>query len=202
MAIGTSLRTASAISASLANTPVYRARRCIANYNPATILNFTVSGSTFASFSASTAIGGAGPADVQVDGGGNLWVANVDPNETATGSNVVKMSTSGTVIKNIASNRNTGVGPIYVLSIAIEPGASGNVWMANGGNNGVLLYNNAGTLVTSSTAGAIGQPWGAVIDSSAMRGSPAPSTMSSASSRQPALLHPASPFPRVLANTT
>ena len=99
MAIGTSLRTASAISASLANTPVYRARRCIANYNPATILNFTVSGSTFASFSASTAIGGAGPADVQVDGGGNLWVANVDPNETATGSNVVKMSTSGTVIK-------------------------------------------------------------------------------------------------------
>ena len=125
----------------------------IANFNTATILNFNVSSTSFSSFGSQPAVAGAGPLDVQVDGGGNLWVPNLDPNESNTGSNVVKMSTSGTNIKTIGSNISSArSAPSGVDSLAME---CSDLQATRGWpiprNNGVLLYNNAGTLVTSST---------------------------------------------------
>jgi streptogramin lyase len=98
----------------------------VANSAGTSVTNFIVSSSTTSNIYNPTNSGISKPTDVAVDGSGNIWVAN--NNNGAI--NLLKL-TAGTGAVLATATGNGLSGP---LAIAVEPGASGNVWVVGSGS--------------------------------------------------------------------
>jgi DNA-binding beta-propeller fold protein YncE len=129
----------------------------VANSMGTTVTDFNVSSSTTSPIYTS---GISKPVDVAVDGSGYIWVAN-----TNNGANNVLKLTAGTgaVLATV-----TGNGLSSPIAMAIEPGASGNVWVANSGASNASVFTNAGAAYAEPTVSGVsgslaidssGSPW-------------------------------------------
>ncbi|MES2391954.1 MAG: hypothetical protein V4555_09955, partial [Acidobacteriota bacterium] len=123
----------------------------VSNTNDGNAVAFTIAGGTTQTYSLGS---NALPMGMAIDGSGNIWFGDDGS------AHVVKLSSAGTILA-------TG-GYVYIpLSLAVEPGATGNVWEADGHifanllSNSVTVLTPAGTPVfTSSVAiDANGNAW-------------------------------------------
>jgi len=97
------------------------------------------------------------PTSIAVDGAGQVWVGNSNNN-----SLVALNASTGAV-----NTTTTGNGVSEPYSIAIEPGATGNVWVGNNFVNDFSVFTHAGaTYATSTTYGSLGYSTGNAIDAS------------------------------------
>jgi hypothetical protein len=115
------------------------------------------------STSTGTAYGSGGNANtgvfgISLDGSGNVWVSNYDSNSVT--SNVVKMTTGGTVSKTITNSKMESP-----TIIAFEPGAIGNTWVADEDSTGAVLISNAGSYLSSDTQGSQNDAQDVAVDS-------------------------------------
>jgi len=129
----------------------------IADHDSGTVINFSVSGGGFAYNPSSTP---SGPADVAIDGSGNLYVADVD------NSRLIELTSGGSPVGSPA----TGNGLQYPVSVAIQPGSAGNIWVANNQASDASIFTNNGgsapTPLSTDTSGSLDHPLGSAIDSS------------------------------------
>ena len=119
-----------------------------------TVSRFTVATTASTSFPA-----GTGPFDVAIDGTGNIWIVN------SGGTNITKLSSTGSTLATTTATNLDGP-----TSLAIEPGLTGVVWVANGftsgaGNN-VGYIPNTGATGYSDTLGSTYYAYGNAIDAS------------------------------------
>jgi hypothetical protein len=124
----------------------------IANVANSSVVEFTISGATSATYTPS---GIYEPLDVELDGSGNAWVSDSSSN------GVLKLNSSG-VLQGSAIQGN---GLLEPVSIAIEPGAAGNVWLSNLHASDVSVFTNSGTALYDDTNGGVADAAGSAIDS-------------------------------------
>ena len=125
----------------------------IADVANSSVIEFTISGATSATYTPS---GIYEPLDVELDGSGNAWVSD------SSGNGVLKLNSSGV----LQGSAITGNGLDEAVSIAIEPGAAGNVWVSNLHASDVSAFTNAGTALYNDTNGGVAGAAGSAIDSS------------------------------------
>jgi sugar lactone lactonase YvrE len=134
----------------------------IADEGNGRVLKETLSGSAYTQ---SVVAGGLlGPRAVAVDAGANVYIADVNP--TSTSSQVLKESLeSGSYTQSVLANRiNNGL--IAPIGVAID--ASGNVYIADSGNDDVLIETpNGGAyaqIVLASAANGLATPVSLAVD--------------------------------------
>ena len=124
----------------------------ISNFSGDNVVNFTISGGAHVAY---TTVSGSGPATAQIDGSGNVWIANIST------SKLLKMNPSTGAFSPFTGN---GLG--FPGSLAIEPGAAGNIWVGDGtgGDNASLFSNSGGAVNAFTNTGGINQPFDVAID--------------------------------------
>jgi streptogramin lyase len=121
----------------------------LVNYHDSDVSRFTTAGTNETEFDTGQTL----LQDAEIDGSGNIWV-------TANNNNaLVKLNSGGTLVV-------TETTPVSPFSLAIEPGAAGNIWVADETQNDTSVYTNAGAAYPGSpfTAGGIQDPTGNAID--------------------------------------
>jgi hypothetical protein len=119
------------------------------------------------------------PSSVAVDGSGNIYVAD-------GGDHTVRKVSAGGVVTTLAgssgqagSNDGTGTGALFLYPYAVAVDASGNVYVADSGNNNIRKVTAGGSVSTlagavgfsgstdgSGTAALFNMPQGITVDSS------------------------------------
>jgi hypothetical protein len=110
-----------------------------------TIAEFSNTG-TLLSGSGYTASGLGGSTGIAIDPTGNVWVTG------STNSNVVKFSSSGTVLS--GAGGYTGGGLNLPTSIAMD--GNGKAWIADATAKAVIELNNSGTILSGAAGYALG----------------------------------------------
>ncbi len=122
----------------------------LVNYHNSNVSRFGTAGDREAEFST----GQTQLQDAEIDGSANVWVTSNNANA------LVKLNSRGAVVTTITT------GLVSPFSLAIDPGAAGNIWVADETQSEASLYTNAGAGYAGSpfTAGGIRNPTGNAVD--------------------------------------
>jgi sugar lactone lactonase YvrE len=122
----------------------------LVNYANQNVSRFTTAGASETEFPT----GQTNLQDAEIDGSGNIWVTT-----NATNA-LVKLNSSGTVLSTTTTNL------ISPFGLSIQPGAAGNIWVADETQNETSVFTNTGAVYAGSpfTDGGIYQPTGTAID--------------------------------------
>jgi streptogramin lyase len=101
------------------------------------------------------------PANLAIDGSGNVWISNYASSKFPAGTDsIIELSPTGAIL----SGTGFTSGPVGApQGLAIDD--SGNVWVANGAGN-ILRLNNAGAVTAGFPVTVSGQPQGIALDTS------------------------------------
>jgi hypothetical protein len=122
----------------------------VPNYDTKSISEFSTTGAAVGTFN----VGQTLMQDAEIDGANKIWITTNNTNA------LVELNAAGGLV----TTATTGL--ISPFSLAIEPGTTGNIWVADETAEEASLYSNTGVAAAGSpfTVGGIQDPTGNAID--------------------------------------
>jgi NHL repeat len=126
------------------------------------ISEFSSTGAAISSSAGYTGGGLNSPVHIAIDGSGSVWAVNNGPNFPGISAfSLSEFSSSGTAISPAAGY--TGGGLNAPEGIAVD--SSGNIWVANNGDNSLSEFSSAGVPISPAngyTGGGLNSPFGVI----------------------------------------